>query len=155
MGDLLGGTPAYFCSISFKVFTGAVPFSESPATAAIIRIIHGERPPRPTHPTLTEDLWTLMQRCWNHDPKLRPNASEALQAITLSLCKRLVNHTLTISDRTRLVTVVFSKPDQAKLARQVPSGAAQDLIDAIYGVSTCAFSHQRWSTSAQTVYIVN
>ena len=140
MDGLLGGTSAYFRSILLKVFTGAAPFSDSLGAAATVRITQGERPPRPTHPTLTEDLWILMQRCWNHDPKLRPNASEVLQAVTLSLCRRFVNWTLPTYERARLITAVFSKPNQVKMARRVPSEEAQDLVDVIYGVSAYAFS---------------
>ena len=131
---------AYFRSVPSKVFTGAVPFSNSPPTAAIFQIMQATRPPRPTHPDFTEDLWMLMQRCWNQDPKMRPNASEVLQAITLSLCKRLVNRTLPTQDRARMITVVFSKQDQAKMARQVPREEVQNLIDVIYGVSPHRFS---------------
>ena len=88
MGDLLGGTLTHFCPIPLKVFTGAAPFSDSPGTAAVVQIVRAERPPRPTHPILTEDLWILMQRCWNHDPKLRPNASEVFVNVIygVSLC---------------------------------------------------------------------
>ena len=150
MDDPPGRTLAYFRSTSSKVFTGAVPFSDGPGTAAIVRMIQAERPPRPTHPSFTDDLWILMQSCWNHNPKLRPNASEVLKAITLSLCKRFVDRTLPTDDRACLITAVFSKPDQAKMARQVPSEEAQNLIDVIYGVSLDPFSCERWSTSAQT-----
>ena len=44
-------------------------------------ITQGGRPPRPTHPTFTDSLWTLMQRCWDHDPHLRPEVSEALEVL--------------------------------------------------------------------------
>lgn len=155
MDYLLGGTLAYSRSILLKVFTGAVPFDDSPGTAAVVRIMHAERPPRPTHPTLTEDLWMLMQRCWNHDPKLRPSASEVLRAIALSICKCFANQTLPASDRACLITAVFSKPDRAKVVRHVPSEETQNLVDVICGVSPCPFSCGRWSTSAQTAYTAN
>ena len=31
--------------------------------------------------TLTEGLWSLMQCCWNHDPRLRPEVPEVLQIL--------------------------------------------------------------------------
>ena len=39
------------------------------------------RPPRPKHPGVTGPLWKLIQRCWNGDPRLRPEASEVLQIL--------------------------------------------------------------------------
>jgi len=71
-----------------QVFTGAVPFSNTPSVTAVLVVTQGERPPRPTHPIFTANLWTLMQRCWDNDPHLRPEAPEVLQ-ILLTL---LVSH---------------------------------------------------------------
>ena len=48
---------------------------------AVVSIIHGDRPPRPTHPSLTDGLWELMQRCWDRDICKRPQILEALQAL--------------------------------------------------------------------------
>jgi hypothetical protein len=44
-------------------------------------ILDGERPARPTHPNLTDELWVLMKRCWNQDPHLRPEMSEVLETL--------------------------------------------------------------------------
>ena len=74
-------TLAYCCFISLQVFTGGIPFGKKSATIAMLAIIQGRRPERPTHPTFTENLWSLMQRCWDHDPQLRPEVSEALQIL--------------------------------------------------------------------------
>ena len=64
-----------------QVFTGAIPFSGKSPAMAISAITQGRRPPQPTHPTFAEHLWTLMQRCWDHDPHLRPEISEVLQVL--------------------------------------------------------------------------
>ena len=72
-------TYCHFASI--QVFTGAVPFSNRSASMAMLGIMQNERPQRPTHPTFTENLWTLMQRCWDRDPHLRPEVSEVLQVL--------------------------------------------------------------------------
>ena len=71
----------YFHFVSMQVFTGAVPFSNRSSFMAIFAIMQGERPPRPTHPAFTEELWTLMQDCWVPEPHLRPEVSEALQVL--------------------------------------------------------------------------
>lgn len=62
--------------ISMQVFTGAVPFNDLPAVAATFAIMEGRRPPRPFHPTFTDELWALTKRCWDGDYHLRPEASE-------------------------------------------------------------------------------
>ena len=64
--------------VSIQVFIGAIPFSDKPPTLAILNITQGRRPSRPTHPTFTAELWTLMERCWNQNPHLRPEVSEVL-----------------------------------------------------------------------------
>lgn len=55
-----------------KVFTGTTPFRDMSPRAAILAIVRGERPSRPTHPGLTEGLWALIQRCWAQEVHLRP-----------------------------------------------------------------------------------
>ena len=70
-----------FAMVMIEVYTGAIPFSGSTISMAILAITQGRHPPRPTHPTFTEKLWKLMQRCWNRDPHLRPEISEALQVL--------------------------------------------------------------------------
>jgi serine/threonine protein kinase len=77
---------AYRRLILMQVFTGAIPFGNCLDFQVMVATMEGRRPPRPTHPIFTEQLWTLMQQCWNHDPHLRPEASEALEIIlTLSV----------------------------------------------------------------------
>ena len=62
-----------------QVFSGEVPFSDRTAIMAVFAILGGERPPRPAHPSCTDDLWVLIQRCWAKDPHSRPEISEVLQ----------------------------------------------------------------------------
>ena len=84
------GILAYRCLSTPQIFTGAVPFCDSFSVVAIMAMAKGRRPPRPTHPLFTEDLWTLMRRCWDDDPELRPKASEILQTLrTLSVFRSL------------------------------------------------------------------
>ena len=71
-----------YCRLTpLQVFTGAVPFDGDPALAAMLGIVNGERPPRPTHSKLTDGLWTLIQRCWDQDPHLRPEVSEVVKVL--------------------------------------------------------------------------
>ncbi|KAF9643033.1 kinase-like protein [Thelephora ganbajun] len=70
-----------FAMVMVEVFSGTIPYSDGSPYRTLFAIMKGERPPRPTHPTFTENLWTLMQRCWSHDPRLRPEASEILDVL--------------------------------------------------------------------------
>ena len=76
---------AYCHFVSIQVFTGAIPFSNETSTMAMLATIQGRRPSRPMHPTFTKNLWTLMQRCWNHNPHERPDVSNVLQVFTPSV----------------------------------------------------------------------
>lgn len=78
MNPLPHGAWYYRCCVPIQVFTGAVPFSEMPSIVAMFNMVGGKRPPKPTHPDFIENLWSLMQRCWAHDPHSRPEASESL-----------------------------------------------------------------------------
>ena len=75
-------TLAYHPLYPSQAFTGAVPFSRSLPAAAMLAIMGGKRPPKPTHPTFTPRLWMLMQRCWDQDPLLRPEVSEIWRVLS-------------------------------------------------------------------------
>jgi len=72
---------AYFRFISTQIYTGAVPFGICSTVMSILAVMEGHRPPRPTHPTFTGNLWKLMQHCWDQQPDLRPEASEVSQIL--------------------------------------------------------------------------
>ena len=42
----------------------------------VLDTFHSTRPPRPTRPALTEQLWELTQRSWDEEPLLRPEAAQ-------------------------------------------------------------------------------
>lgn len=72
-----------------KVFTGTVPFSGFQPVTSIVWVRRGERPPRPTDPTMTDDVWALMQEYWAQDPQSRPEMSGVLQGLASSLLQSL------------------------------------------------------------------
>jgi hypothetical protein len=80
------GPPANWIVIPIKVFTGEVPFKEFlPATSAA-KIMQGKRPPRPV---LTDDVWALMEMCWDQEPRSRPETRRLLQDLASSLLRSL------------------------------------------------------------------
>ena len=74
-------TLAHCHFVPIQAFTGAIPLNSESLAMAVSTIMQGRRPPRPTHPTFTENLWTLMQRCWDHDPRSRPEVSEVSRVL--------------------------------------------------------------------------
>ena len=64
-----------------QVFTGAAPFSNMLPAVAMLAIMAGGRPPRPTHQQFTDQLWALMQRCWDQNPLSRPEVSEVFKVL--------------------------------------------------------------------------
>ena len=48
-------------------------------------ILSGKRPERPAHPGLTDELWGLIQQCWDQEPQLRPGISEVVTCLQAAL----------------------------------------------------------------------
>ncbi|KAF9645422.1 kinase-like protein [Thelephora ganbajun] len=124
-----------FAMVMIEVFTGAAPFSDRPAAKALLAIVQGERPPRPTHPTFTENLWILMQRCWYHDPHSRPTALEILQILLTPTeppaWKQLIGHTLPTNEHISLITSIFSNRNEVEVLGNLSGDDAQAFIDVI------------------------
>ena len=100
-----------------------------------------------------------MRRCWDRNSGSRPEVPEVLQVLTLSVCERFINQSLTTHERVRLITTIFldndqvevvgrierirlmttlfSDNDQAKVVGCVSCENAQILIDVIDEVCPC------------------
>jgi len=131
----------------------------------MLAITEGRRPPRPTHPAFTDNLWALMQRCWNQDPHLRPEVSEAVQVLLTPLVsyslwqsctyllnrgtvgsdlpawKRLTSFPLSVHERTALITSIFSERDKVEVVGNLSRDDAQAFIDVIDEVDLPRVSH--------------
>ena len=71
------------CCPQTQVLTGEVPFiNEKTNWTVAPAVLRGDRPPRPGHPSFTDGLWALIQRCWAHDPHLRPEIPEVSQTFS-------------------------------------------------------------------------
>ena len=67
-------------AVPIQVLTGEVPFSnEKTNWMVVVAVLRGDRPSRPEHPSFTDGLWRLIQRCWHQDPHLRPEIPEVSQ----------------------------------------------------------------------------
>jgi serine/threonine protein kinase len=74
-------TSSHYRCLIIQVLTGAVPFIGKRPAAAAIEIMNGQRPPRPTHLIFSEESWSLLERCWAQDPRLRPEILEVLETL--------------------------------------------------------------------------
>lgn len=52
---------------------------------AAVGILSGNRPERPAHSSLTDELWGFTQRCWDQDPLRRPGSSEVVRGLRTAL----------------------------------------------------------------------
>ena len=145
-----------------QAFTGTVPFIGRPTYAAVVAMLEGNNPSQPTHPTLTKELWVLMERCWDHDPRLRPGVTRVLRALPdtsvsrslrrsyihrsdhFPVCstawKRFIDDSLSKEERIYLATRIFSTQDRVELAESLAGEDAQNFVDAIDEASRCALS---------------
>ena len=61
------------------MFSGKVPFHGMQDTVAIANVIaKDERPFRPAHRQLSDQLWEMIQRCWRREPSERPTLQEVV-----------------------------------------------------------------------------
>jgi len=72
----------------FKAFTGKVPFHDSSPTTAAVGVLCGNRPGRPAHPSVTDGLWDLVERCWKREPECRPGISEVVLCLRTTSVRR-------------------------------------------------------------------
>ena len=65
-----------------KAFTGSHPFNElAPAAAVFKMIIQRELPDRPQEKDLTDPVWEMTVRCWEHEPDRRPRMAEVVATL--------------------------------------------------------------------------
>jgi len=141
-----------------QIFTCDIPYSGVSSFMAMLAITQGKRPQRPTHPDFTENLWALIQRCWDEDPDSRPKASEIVQALLTLLVslilaidppssltllmfsappawKRLISPTLPTNERIQLIISIFSCHDEADVFKYPSGNDAQAFVDVVDEVS--------------------
>jgi hypothetical protein len=66
-----------------QVWTKTRPFPGMSDIAIAMKVLRGDRPHRPTPDAcdgaiFPDHLWQLVQKCWAHDPTIRPTIDEIL-----------------------------------------------------------------------------
>jgi hypothetical protein len=70
-----------------QVFSGNRPFHEIPYDFSVIaEVTKGRRPSRPSDDPshirgLNDNLWGLIESCWNHNPDSRPEAGQIVERL--------------------------------------------------------------------------
>ncbi|KAJ6476149.1 kinase-like domain-containing protein [Mycena sanguinolenta] len=61
-----------FGCVCIELYTGQHPFSDLSEAAALLKVIDGERPARPSSPVMPDVLWQHVIEFWAQDPTARP-----------------------------------------------------------------------------------
>lgn len=68
------------CLTSLQLYTGQPPYSELSQAAALLRVVNGERPERPSgSPAISHVLWKRINTYWAENPIARPTADVVVQ----------------------------------------------------------------------------
>jgi serine/threonine protein kinase len=81
---LTTSTDVYALAMLFlEVLTGELPFSELSSDFHVtVTVLRGRRPQRPTAlPELTDDLWRLIEHCWDQETVQRPHITAILDRL--------------------------------------------------------------------------
>jgi serine/threonine protein kinase len=78
-GSFLGGlTPNVL-----QIFTGSIPFSHTTNDASIILYVKaGGRPKRRNCRSINDEIWAMLERCWDVEPNRRPPMNTLLLFFT-------------------------------------------------------------------------
>ena len=70
--------------VIYEVLSGQVPFASFNCHAVTQRVMEGERPERPKGVAgvwFTDDIWRMLNRCWDARPEGRPSIAAVLECL--------------------------------------------------------------------------
>jgi len=73
-----------FGMVIYEVLSGQAPFSHLNPYIVVPKIMDGERPERPEGVEgawFTDDLWWMLNRCWETQPDSRPSVATVLERL--------------------------------------------------------------------------
>jgi hypothetical protein len=68
-----------------KIYTGHVPFHKIARDITVMKkVVEGSRPPRPADTSfLSDEIWKVIEMCWNQEPQDRPSAESVIEQLPL------------------------------------------------------------------------
>ncbi|KAJ7731569.1 kinase-like domain-containing protein [Mycena maculata] len=88
----LARTPASdiyaFGCVCLELYTGFPPFHEAILHDApvMLQVMEGRRPDRPAADVISDQIWTIMQKCWSHNFLKRPSIIDIVLELGMSRC---------------------------------------------------------------------
>ena len=70
--------------VIYEVLSGQTPFSRHADYIVVVKVLKGERPGRPQGETRTwfsDDIWSVLERCWKTSPGDRPGIKDVLRCL--------------------------------------------------------------------------
>ena len=67
--------------VILEVLSGRIPFHGDRDSAAIRKVVEGERPKRPEEAWFTDEVWGVLEHCWISQPQDRPGLEVVLQCL--------------------------------------------------------------------------
>jgi len=69
-----------------KICTGYIPFHKITRDSTVmLKVVEGSRPPRPADTSLLSDeIWKVIEMCWNQAPQDRPSAESVIEQLPLA-----------------------------------------------------------------------
>jgi hypothetical protein len=67
-----------------QIFTGEIPFREYRNQKVVPMVIEGRRPKRPANSQgvgLSDEIWDMMQTCWDREPSNRPQIGDIVKLL--------------------------------------------------------------------------
>ncbi|KAJ7268510.1 kinase-like domain-containing protein [Mycena rebaudengoi] len=92
-----------FGMLAYQIYTNAKPFRSEKHDASVVGlVIRGTRPRRPSRaecPALSDEMWCLIERCWDADYTKRPRADTVLAWLrVIALARGLGAHAVDVCE---------------------------------------------------------
>ena len=67
--------------VIYEILSGNAPFHQCGKRSVIWRVLEGGRPERPEGGWFTDEIWSILERCWEREPGDRPSINCVLQCL--------------------------------------------------------------------------
>ncbi|KAF7347165.1 PINc domain-containing protein [Mycena venus] len=119
-----------FGCVCLELYTGRPPFSGQPEPAALIKVISGDRPERPSSsPAMSDILWQHVSAYWTHEPSARPVTQVVVQNMVWLAQSPPPPTSPSASDRSLSSTVYWTAHGSSIFSSTDGSSASSALSD--------------------------